>query len=153
MDIKKLKLLREDTGVSFTLCKKALEASKNNLEAAKKLLNKWGAEKVTQKTDRTTLQGALFSYLHHDRKIVAVVELLCETDFVAKNEAFLQLGQELAMQVASNPADEISVFLEQQYNRDPSLKIKDLIKEAVLKFGENIKIGKLWRWKLGEKNK
>ncbi len=148
MDITKLKQLREETGVSFSLCKKALEESKNNIETAKKLLTKWGAEKIKDKQERSTSQGALFSYIHHNKKIAVLVELLCETDFVAGNVEFQRLGQDLAMQVASIPAGNVDELLRQEYIRDPSKTVEDLIKDAVLKFGENIKISRFIRWTL-----
>lgn len=148
-DISKLKQLREETGVSFSLCKKALEESKNNIKAAKKLLTKWGAEKIIDKKERSTSQGGLFSYVHHNKKIAVLLELLCETDFVSGNVDFQRLGQELAMQVASIQAENVNELLKQEYIRDPSKKIEDLIKDAVLKFGENIKISKFIKWNLG----
>lgn len=150
VNITKLKQLREETGVSFSLCKKALEETKDDLAASKKLLQKWGAEKVTEKSTREVSQGAIFSYVHHNKKIASLIELMCETDFVANNTEFQKMGQELAMQLASLPTTKSSELLEQEYIRDPSKKIKDLIKDAVLKFGENIKIGRLLRWKLAQ---
>ncbi len=149
VDYKKIKALRDKTGISISLCKKALEETKNSLNEAEKLLNRWGAEKVKDKVKISTTQGAIFSYVHHNRKIASIIELLCETDFVAINSDFLRLGQELAMQVASLPVKSNSELEKQQYIREPSKKISDLIKEAVFKFGENIKIGKFSRWKLG----
>ena len=147
-DIKKLKELRAETGISFSLCKKALEESKNNLGEAKKLLSKWGADKAKDKSERKTGAGAIFSYVHHNKKVASLVELACETDFVSGNKDFQILGQEIAMQAASIVASDLKEFLEQEYIRDPSKKINDLIKEAVLKFGENIKIVKFIRWTL-----
>ena len=147
-DIKNLKLLREQTGVSFSLCKKALEDSKNNIEKAKKLLSKWGADKVKDKAGRKTDAGAIFSYVHHNKKVASMVELLSETDFVSGNKEFQILGQELAMQVASLRAEKIEELLDHDYIRDPSKKVSDLIKEAVLKFGENIKVSKIIRWEI-----
>lgn len=144
-DIKKLKELREITGVSFSTCKKALEESKNNIEDAKKLLTKWGADKVKDKASRKTNAGAIFSYVHHNKKVAALVELLCETDFVSGNTEFQSLGQEIAMQIASLKAEDPEELLKQEYIRDSSKLISDLIKDAVLKFGENIKIGKMIR--------
>lgn len=149
-DYKKLKQLRDETGVSFSLCKKALDETKNDIEAAKKKLNEWGASKAQEKAGRSTSEGGIFSYVHHNKKIAGIIELLCETDFVSSNEEFRALGQELAMQIASIPAKDEKEFLENDYIRDPSRKISDLIKEAVLKFGENIKLGKILRLKLGE---
>jgi len=142
-DIKKLKQLREQTGVSFSLCKKALEESENDLDKAKKLLTKWGADKVKDKTERKTNAGAIFCYVHHNKKIASLIELLCETDFVSENKEFQNLGQEIAMQVASLKAQNSEELLNQEYIRDPSKKVSDLIKEAILKFGENIKIGRI----------
>ncbi len=149
IDYTKLKQLREKTGVSFALCKKALEETKNDMAAAEKKLAEWGAEKIGEKASRQTPQGGIFSYVHHNKKIASLLELQCETDFVSGNSEFQKLGIELAMQVASLPATGVESFLLQEYIRDPSKKIGDLLKEAVLKFGENIKIARLIRWQLG----
>jgi len=146
-----LKKLREETGVSFSLCKKALEEANNDLDNAQKLLSQWGAEKIKDKSQRTTSQGAIFSYLHHNKKIAVLVEILCESDFVANNQEFQQLGQEIAMQIASLTPANIEELLQQDYIRNPAKKITNLIQDAVLKFGENIKIGRFVRWELGEK--
>jgi len=149
MDIKKIKTLREQTGVSLALCKKALEESKEDIEKAKKLLQQWGAELLAKKSANVTQEGAIFSYVHHNKKIASLVEIVCQTDFVAKNKEFQNLGQEIAMQVASIPAENIKQLLNQEYIRNPSKKISDLINEAVLKFGENIKITRFLRWQIG----
>lgn len=145
-DIKKLKQLREETEISFSLCKKALEESKNDIAAAKKLLNKWGVAKAASKSDRSTGAGIIFSYVHHNKKIASLIHMACETDFVSGNKDFQALGSELAMQVASIPAETNEELLNQEYIRDPSKKIGDLIKEAVLKYGENIVVVKFIRW-------
>jgi elongation factor Ts len=147
-DIKKLKQLRDETGVSFSLCKKALEESKNDISAAKKLLTRWGQDKAASKSDRKTSAGAIFSYVHHNKKVASLIELNCETDFVSGNKEFQTLGTELAMQVASIPAETVEEFIEQEYIRDPSKKISDLVKDAIFKFGENIKINRITRWSL-----
>jgi len=105
-----------------------------------------GIAKAKDKSARNTMAGAIFSYVHHNKKIASLIELACETDFVSGNKEFQSLGQELAMQVASFRAETNEEFLDQEYMRDPSKKINDLIKEAVLKFGENIKIIKFIRW-------
>lgn len=145
-DIKKLKQLREETGISFSLCKKALEESKNDIATAKKLMNKWGVAKAQDKSSRSTGAGIIFSYVHHNKKVASLIQLACETDFVSGNKDFQALGQELAMQVASVMAETNEELLDQEYIRDSSKKISDLIKEAVLKFGENIKVVKFVRW-------
>lgn len=150
IDYTKLKQLREETGVSFSLCKKALEESDNNIEKAKKLLSKWGAEKASDKADRSTSQGVIVSYVHHNKKIASLVELLSETDFVSGNQEFQKLAGEIAMQVASVPAENVEELMNQEFIRDSSKKISDLVKEAVLKFGENIKINRFVRWQVGK---
>ncbi len=147
-DYDKIKKLREETGVSISLCKAALEESEGNLEKAKKLLGQWGADKAAEKSQRETAQGGIFSYTHHNRKVAGLVELKSETDFVSANSEFVKLGQELAMQVASLNPEGIEELLKQEYIRDPSKKVEDLIKEAVLKFGENIKVTRILRWEL-----
>jgi elongation factor Ts len=150
LDFELLKQLRAETGVSFSLCKKALEESKNNIEEAKKKLAEWGIKKAADKADREAGQGGIFSYVHHNKKVASLLELRSETDFVSGNSEFQQLGAELAMQVASVPAKDTEEFLAQNYIREPGKTIKDLIQDAVLKFGENIKIARIIRWELGE---
>ncbi len=150
VDLKKLKQLREETGVSFSMCKKALEETNNNIEEAKKKLNEWGAAKAADKADRATAAGGIFSYVHHNKKVAALIELQSETDFVSGNAEFQKLGSELAMQAASIPAKDVEEFLKQEYIRDPKKTVEGMIKEAVLKFGENIKISRLIRWAVGQ---
>lgn len=150
VDYSLLKELRLQTKVSFSLCKKALEETGNDLEKSKVLLKKWGAEKADAKASRKTKAGGIFSYLHHNKKIGSLIELQSETDFVSRNSDFQNLGAELAMQSASIPAENVQEFLTQQYVREPEKTVESLIKEAILKFGENIKIARIARWELGE---
>lgn len=150
VDIQKLKELRKDTGVSIAFCRQALEESNNNLEEAKKLLKKWGSEVIDKKKERKTSEGAIFSYVHHNQKTAGLVELLCETDFVAKNSEFQRLGQDIAMQLVVTPAENLNDLLTKEYIRDPEKKIKDLINEAIAKFGENIRISRFLTWTLAK---
>ncbi len=149
-DLSKLKQLRQETEVSFSLIKKALEQTDNNVEKAKKLLIEWGAKKAADKSDRATSQGGIFSYVHHNKKVASLVEILCETDFVSGNSEFRTFGQEIAMQVASVPSKSVDELMKQEYIRDGSKTIDDLYKEVVLKLGENIKISRILRWNLAE---
>lgn len=149
VDIEKLKELRARSGVSFALCKKALEESKNDMEKAVKRLQEIAGTKVAEKSSRVTSFGGLFSYVHHNRQIAALVEIVCETDFVSGNEQFRNFGSEIAMHIASMPSKTVDELLSQEYVRDPSKKISDLIKETVLKFGENIQVRRFMRWELG----
>lgn len=147
-DVTKLKKLREETGISFSLCKKALEETDNDLNEAKKKLQKWGSEKAVGKSSRTTGQGAIFSYVHHNKKIASLIELRCETDFVAGTDDFQVLGADLAMQIAStNPADEADL-LASPFIKDNSLTIENLLQKYILKTGENIRIGRFTRFSL-----
>lgn len=152
VDFNLLKKLRAETGISFSVCKKALEESDNNIEKAKEKLKEWGVKKASDKADRTTEQGGIFTYVHHNKKIAAILELQSETDFVSGNAEFQKLGSEIAMQAASIEAASVEELVEQEYIRDASKKIKDLIQEAVLKFGENIKVARFQRWAVGEKS-
>lgn len=149
IDYEKLKKLREETGISFSMCKKALEETNNDMDGAKKKLRLWGAEKAAEKSTRATSAGAIFSYVHHNKKVAALVELMCETDFVSGNSEFMKMGTEIAMQAASLPAETTEELLKQPYIRDPKKTVADLIKEAVLKFGENIILKRHVRWMLG----
>ncbi len=150
LDYEKLKKLRTETGVSFSLCKKALEETNNDMDASKKKLQEWGAKAASKKADRETGQGGIFSYVHHNKKIAALLELQTETDFVSGNDEFQKLGLELAMQIASVPAQTPEEFVKQPYIRDPGKTIDELIKDAILKFGENIRVSRFVRWELGQ---
>jgi elongation factor Ts len=149
VDFSLLKTLRAETGVSFSLCKKALEETDNNMDKAKTKLKEWGIKKASDKADRETNQGGIFTYVHHNKKIACMVEMLSETDFVSGNDEFQKLGSELAMQAASVPAQNVEELMNQDYIREPGKKVKDLIQEAVLKFGENIKVSRFIRWEIG----
>jgi len=150
VDLTKLKILRRQTAVSFSACKKALEETNNDLEKAKIKLRDWGVEKAAQKADRPTAQGVIAAYVHHNQRVASMVELACETDFVAGNADFRALAQEIAMQAASTPKEIETVgdFLKMEYIREPSKTVSDLLKEAVLKFGENIQLKRFLKWQI-----
>jgi elongation factor Ts len=104
LDMEAVKKLREQTGISILECKKAVEEAKGDLAQAADILRKKGFEKAKAKSSRATNQGAVGSYIHMKGKIGVMVEMGCETDFVAKNEDFLQLIKDIAMQIAAmNP--------------------------------------------------
>jgi elongation factor Ts len=103
-DFELVKKLREKTGAGYSDCQSALKDSKNDFEKAVELLRKKGISVALKKTARTAKQGAVGSYIHLGGKIGVLVEVNCETDFVAKNEEFKQFVKEVAMQIAaSNP--------------------------------------------------
>lgn len=150
IDYQKLKQLRADTKVSFSLCKKALEETDNDMEKAKAKLREWGIKKAEGKSDREIKAGGIYSYVHHNHLVAAMLELGCETDFVSGNDDFKKLGAELAMQVASVPAKDVEELMKQEYIREAGKTVDDMIKEAILKFGENIRIARFERWELGQ---
>lgn len=99
-----LKELREKTGISVMQCKKALEEAEGDMDKAMVLLKKKGAEVAEKKADREFGAGVIGTYTHNTNEVAAIVHLACETDFVAKNEKFVALARDIAMQVAAmNP--------------------------------------------------
>lgn len=135
-----IKDLREKTQAGFADCKNALEESRGDMKKAEEILRKKGFEKAAKKSDRETGQGLVESYVHQTGKVGVLVSLLCETDFVARTDEFKKLAHEIAMQVAAmNPKDN-SVLLKQEYIRDGSKTIDELIKETIARLGENIRL-------------
>ena len=99
-----IKQLREMTGAGIVDCKKALEEAGGDINKAVEILRRKGIAKAEKKASRETTEGAVFSYIHGGGRVGVLVELNCETDFVARNELFQELGREIAMQVAAmNP--------------------------------------------------
>ena len=100
-DLKLIKKLRQASGIGMLECKKAIEESGNDYDKAVEILRKKGYEKAKSKSSRTTNQGIIASYIHTNGRIGVMIELACETDFVSKNEDFLQLGKDISMQIAA----------------------------------------------------
>lgn len=145
----KIKELRELTGAGIMNCRRALEKTGGDVKKAAEILQAEGIEKADKKSDRETGCGYVFTYTHGTGRIGAMVELLCETDFVAKTDAFQKLGKEITMQVsAMNPAD-VAELESQAYIRDSKMSIKDLVKSGIASLGENIVIKKIVRFELG----
>jgi len=144
-----IRKLKEETGAPVIRVKKVLEEFKGDEKKAFDLLRKEGFEKAETRGERATAEGRVFSYVHHTGKIACLVEVFCETDFVAKNDLFQELGKHIAMQISfANPKD--AKELEgQEFIKDPSKKISDLVKEVIAKTGENVKIGRFDRIELG----
>jgi elongation factor Ts len=147
IDVNLIKKLREETGVAIIRIREVLEEVKGDEKKALTILKKEGLEKAAKREGRETGQGKIFVYAHHTGKVVGVVELLCETDFVAKNELFENLGRDLAMQVASMGEEK---FEDQDFIKDGSKTVKDLIKELIAKTGENVKLGRVQKLELGK---
>jgi elongation factor Ts len=159
-----IKDLRERSGAGVMDCKRALEASDGNLDKAMQFLMEQGIASAEKKAHRETAQGLIDCYIHAGR-IGAIVEVNCETDFVARTPDFQALVHEIAMQVvAANPvavseedlpegtegSPEQTVLLLQPYIRDPGKNIRQLINETIGKTGENIQVKRFTRFELGE---
>lgn len=148
VDLKLIKKIREETGISIADVRTALEETKGNYKEALLWLKKHGIEKADKKAQRETSQGLVEAYVHQNGKIGAVVALSCETDFVARTQDFKHLAHELAMQVAAlNPKD-VKDLMEQEYIREPGVKISDLIKQTIAKLGENIIVKEIKRFNI-----
>ncbi len=150
LDLKLINKLREETGAPVIRVKKLLEELDGDWKKVLSILKKEGFEKAAKRAERTTTQGMVFTYVHHTNKIATMVELLCETDFVARNEKFSELGKALAMQLAFSEPKNVSEFEKQEFLRDPSKTVLDLVKELIAKTGENIRIGKFYRLEVGK---
>ncbi len=150
IDLNQIKELRELTGAGVMDVRRALEENDGDQKKALLVLKKKGAEVAEKKKERATGAGLLEAYVHNGGKVVAVVELLCETDFVARNEEFKALAHEIAMQVASMNPKNTEELLKQEYIRDASQTIADLVNGLIGKIRENIKINRFQRFELGE---
>ena len=144
-DVKKL---RELTGQAMMACKAALKEAGGNLKSAVELLKKRGAQVSEKKAARTTKAGLIDAYIHAGGLSGALVELLCETDFVARAQEFRELAHDIAMQVvAVNPRD-LKELLESSFIKNESETVKEHIEAAVAQIGENITIGNFSRFEL-----
>lgn len=160
-----VKALREQTGAGIMDCKHALEEAEGDTEKATALLRERGFARAARRADRATAEGVVESYIHSGNRVGALVQLNCETDFVARTDEFGHLAREIAMQVAamapsyrdreSVPEDAGDVpneqlLMEQPYIRDPGRTIGELVTELGGKTGENVNIGRFARFGLGE---
>ena len=191
VDTEAIKQLRTRTGAGMMDCRNALAECDGNIEKAIDHLREKGLVKAAKKAERAAEQGSVFSYIHSNAKIGVLLELNCETDFVAKTDEFRKLGHELCMQVAAAnpqyisiedvPAEDIerekeiyrnmaieegkkpemvdriadgkinsfyqdNCLLEQNYIRDPKVKVKDLVVAEIAKMGENIVVRRMARF-------
>lgn len=145
-----LKKLREETQVSIADCRRALDETGGDYKKALEWLRQHGIEKAEKKAERETFQGLIDSYIHQNGRVGAMVEILCETDFVARTDDFKKLAHEICMQVAAMNPKDVDSLLSQEYIRDSSKTVRELIKEAIAKLGENIVIKELTRLELGK---
>ena len=149
----KIKVLREETGVSITECQKALKEANGSMEKAKEILRKWGEKVAMKKSERTTEQGIITSYIHTNKKVGVLLDLRSETDFVAKSEEFQSLAHDICMQIAAmnptyiDPKDvpqdivdkEKEIYLDQlKKDKKPKEVIEKIIEGKLEKFFEEV---------------
>ena len=162
--ITRIKELRERSGGGVMDCRRALEEAEGDMERAAEIIERQAIAAAEKRAGRVTGQGQVGSYIHIGGRIGALVEIDCETDFVAKTNEFQQLVHDIAMQVAamepvcvsrgSAPEDEKitdeQCLLSQDYIKDPSKTIQDLVTETAAKTGENIRIRRFARFAVGD---
>ncbi|OGC68505.1 hypothetical protein A2364_00490 [candidate division WWE3 bacterium RIFOXYB1_FULL_43_12] len=148
--MKDIKNLREETGAGVLEVKQALENSSGDYANAKEELMKKVGSKAAKKSDRITKDGLIFAYLHAGGRVGTLIYMACETDFVAKTEDFHKLCKEVAMQAATGDYNSVEDLLSDEYIRDPSKKISDLLNETTAKVGEKIELKKFVKYSVGE---
>jgi elongation factor Ts len=146
--IELVKKIRIETGLGVMEIKAAVEEAKGDEKKTKEILKEKGFKKAEKKAERETHQGLVATYTHSTGKIGVMVELLCETDFVAKNEEFVKVAKDICLQVAAMNPKNVKDLTEMEFIKDPGKKIKDLVTGLVAKFGENIKIGRFERFEI-----
>ena len=159
-----VKELRELTGAGMMDCKKALEDASGDFEKAKEILKEKGITVAAKRAEKATAEGVIETYMHHNKRLGALVELNCETDFVARTDDFRALAQKIALQVAgasplylsnddmpagSDEDPKQVCLLEQGFIQDESRSVQDLINDTISKTGENIRVRRFARFELG----
>lgn len=159
-----VKQLREKTGAGVMECRRALEEADGNVDQAVDVLRRLGLAGIEKRAQRATSQGVVEVYIHAGGRIGALVEVNCETDFVARNDEFRELAHNVAMHIAAtNPrylsAEEIpagseenpkeAALLSQPFIKEPGRTIQDIINEIAAKFKENVRVRRFARFELG----
>ena len=166
--LEKIKAIREKAGASINDIRAALEAAGGDEAKALQILRERGAQFAEKRQGRATGQGRVESYVHHDGRLGALVEVDCETDFVARTTEFVQFCRDVAMHVAAMnprylrpedapagdtraPEDLKAVcLLEQPFVKDQGTTVKDLLKALIAKTGENVVIRRFVKFVVGE---
>ncbi len=164
ISVEMVKELREQCGAGIMECRNALFEVDGDIEKALQIIKEKGLLKAEKKAERVTHQGLIEAYIHTGGRIGAMVEVNCETDFVARTDEFKELAHNLAMQVAAlspqfiteeeisggtDVEPQVACLLLQPYIRDPDKTVRDVIIETIAKVGENIKVSRFARFELG----
>lgn len=148
--VDQIKQLREETGAPVMECRSALEEAGGDFKIATEILKKKGAQRAAKKSSRETKSGRIEVYSHNEGKIGVMVEVSCETDFVARNDEFKNLTHEICLQIASMKPQNVEELLKQPWIRDDKKTIEDLVKELIAKIGENMEVRRFERYEIGE---
>lgn len=148
-----IKELREETGLSFAQIKKALDEANGDKDKAREVLSQYSAAQAEKKSDRELEAGVVSAYVHSTGTTGVLLELGCETDFVAKNEEFVALAKDLAMHVCAMAPETVegedeTALLKQSFIKDADMTVEGRIQGAIQKFGENIKVIKFTRYSI-----
>lgn len=150
IDPKEVQRLRAETNAGVMDCKRALEDAQGDFEKAKGLLKERGLASLQKKSGREAREGAVAAYIHAGGRVGAIVEIASETDFVSRSPEFQKLAQEVAMHVAAMDPKDVEELLGQDYIRDASKKVNDLVTTLAASVGENVSIRRFQRFALGE---
>lgn len=146
ISVEEIKALREETGLSIAQCRFALEEAGGDKTKALEILKKNASGIALKKGDRALGAGSVAAYIHSGDTVGVIIELLCETDFVAKNPEFKATAREIAMHIAAMNPSTNEELLEQPFIKDTSKTIADMINGTVQKFGERTEIGRFTRF-------
>lgn len=148
MNPNQIKQLRDETGAGFSHIRIAIEEAGGDITRAKEILQKKGMEIAVKKESRATKAGLVEAYIHHGATTGALIELRCETDFVARNPLFKEFAHNIAMHIAATNPYDISSLMNEPFIKDESKTIKDMIVAHTASFGERIEIGRFIRYAL-----
>jgi len=151
VSIKDIKRLRELTGVGMTDAKKALEDARGDFDKALAAMRKKGLTKAEKRTEREARAGLIGNY-NHDGRIGVLVEVNCETDFVARGELFAELVKDVSMHIAASEPADVKELLEQPFVKNPDITVADHVKAAAARMNENVVVRRFARLALGELN-
>ena len=149
IDIAQIKRLKDLTGVGLTDAKKALEESGGDFDKALAAMREKGLTKAEKRGEREARAGVIGTY-NHDGRIGVLVEVNCETDFVARNEIFTDLVKDISMHIAASEPQNVEELLGQPFVKHPDQTVADLVKDHAARLGENIVVRRFSRLALGE---
>ena len=143
-----IKALREETGVSLMKCKSALEETAGDMDKARVILQEQGAKAAAKKSDRELNAGIVKAYVHANNQVGVLLKLSCETDYVAKNEDFITLAEDIALHITAMMPESVEDLLEQPFVKNPETTITKLIEEKTLKIGERMEVSEFTRYEI-----